>query len=212
MLKRLLIIAVMAFLSISSNFPQQNSSSHNPSLKIVEQHQDMLKIEWQNPEIVLDQVTVNDLSRYRLSFDQCNYIGSGGNYQIPYKRFSLGVPENAKVSCQLSEVVYESRENIVLPLISEPGRDKNGMSISVEPSGSQEQNFTEREVVEISDQVYFRDMPMVHIDFYPIRYDPVAKTIRIIKSATSSASLETGLPLVTHSDTSPSSSAISAIR
>ena len=184
MLKRFLMIAAMAFFSISSNFPHEGSLPQKVPLKIIEQNQEILKIDWQIPEIVTDQVEEKGQKSWRVSFDQCDFSALDGNYKLPFKRFSIGIPENATVSYELSDIVYETRNNIIVTMSSRPGRDKNGISITAEPSGISQQKFVDRAILEISDQVYFRDMPLVHISFYPVRYDPAAKNLRIIKSAT----------------------------
>ena len=51
-------------------------------------------------------------------------------------------------------------------------------------TGITQQKFVRKEPIEISEQVYFRDMPLVNITFYPIIYDPHARNLKIIKSAT----------------------------
>ena len=184
MLKRHLMIAAMAFFSISSTFPPEGSPSQKVPLKIIEQNQNTLRINWQIPGIVTDQTESNGQKSWRISFDQCDYTAIGEKYEIPFKRFSIGIPEDAVVSYELSNIIYETKNNIVVPLSSRPGRDKNGISINAAPSGVGQQEFADRAILEISEQVFFRDMPLVHISFYPVRYDPAAKNIRIIKSAT----------------------------
>ena len=70
MLKRHLMIAAMAFVSISSAFPPEGSPSQKIPLKVIEQNQDILRIDWQIPEIVTDQTESNGQKSWRVSFDQ----------------------------------------------------------------------------------------------------------------------------------------------
>jgi hypothetical protein len=179
---RLLIITVVAF--FSSNFLLNHSTPipRITPLQVIEQGQDFIHISWNLPDLQTTALTADGKSFVQTSFAGCNHSQLFGDFDLPFKSFLLGIPDKANVTYEISAIVTEVIEDIPLAPAASIGRDKNGISISSIVSAPFTP-LTTPSSLEISEQEYFRDLPLVNVNFYPIQYDPGRKELRIIKSA-----------------------------
>jgi hypothetical protein len=182
MRKRLSILTGVALFSAGILHLSYSADPPAEPLRVIKQAGDVLSLAWQMP--ALQKTSAGSEAFSRVSFTECDFSTSFGNFALPYKTFSVGIPANARISYEISDIIYETLTGIILapPLVR--GRDKNGLSIAVERSASEPLPSDVQPLIEISEQVLFRDLPLVHISFYPLHYDEAGRQLRVIKSAT----------------------------
>ncbi len=184
MRKQSVIFAIVTFFAFNFFLPANSSLSQKSSLIITQQKNDILRISWQIPAMEYADNTLSGKSFTKASFNGCSFEKSGDGYEIPIQNFLLGIPNGADVEYEISDIVYERKDNVSLLPFVRIGRDKNGISINEIDSNPSTEKYVPLPVIKISEQDYFRDMPIVRVTFHPIEYDASQKSLKIIKSAT----------------------------
>jgi hypothetical protein len=183
MRKRLLLIAVVAFFSYNFFLPQFPSEKQDISLKVVQFGKDFLNISWKIQDLNIATTRSNNSSISRITFDGYTFPQEVKGYEVPITSFLIGKPQNSKITFELSNIVYEVRDNVNLTPFARFGRDKNGISIIDNVLQSDVKDATVTPTIKALEQHFLRDLPVVQVEFYPIRYDPLSREVRIIKSA-----------------------------
>jgi hypothetical protein len=188
---RLAMIFVIALFSFS--FIQNATvpaALHNQSagLKVESYSDNTITLEWDIPAM---HYTATDGPYVLLDFSGCSYPTQPGKPQLPYYEFMLGIPPGAQIQASLGEVAYETVAEIVPVPVSIPGRDSQKISVNAREADSLDYNFLPVQVIDISPQQFFRDLAVVRIKFYPLRYEYATKTLTILKSAKINVSFST---------------------
>jgi hypothetical protein len=184
MRKRLLLIAVVAFFTYSFFLPQLSSENQTIPLKIIQFKDNSLNVSWKIQDLQVSEQESSGQKTSRVSFENHTFPQENGMYEIPITSFQLGIPDNSEITFELSDVVYELRENINLAPFARTGRDKHGISITDNSLDNKVVDVSPKPIIKVHDQHYFRDLPVVKVDFYPVQYDPGTKKLKIITSAT----------------------------
>jgi len=157
---------------------------NKPGLSVSSFNQNSIIINWQIDNFKISTYTVDANNFSYIKFTDAIYTDKIAKPEIPYKKFVLGVPDNAALNFSISNIQYENVENIVPVPVGTPIRDKSGIISAKRTADLSDYNFSPAQQIEISDQYYFRKMPMVRVKFYPVSYDYSSQTLKIIKSAT----------------------------
>jgi hypothetical protein len=184
MRKRLLLLAVVAFFSYNFFVPQSPSLLQDVPLKVIQSGSDFLVVSWKVQDLTLTHKQTDGLKASQVTFEGAVVPPATSGYMVPITSFRLGIPQNSRISCELSDIVYETKVNINLAPVSRIGRDKNGITISDQGITETLEDSMDRSIIQINNQEFFRDLPVVRIDFRPVQYDPVSKELKIIRSAT----------------------------
>ena len=55
--------------------------------------------------------------------------------------------------------------------VGKPFKEKSGIISLTRNKNSENYNFSPKEIIEFSEQNYFKDMPVVQVKFFPVTYD-----------------------------------------
>jgi len=183
MRKRLLLIAVVAFFSYNFFLLQIPPEEQSNSLKVLHFGSDFLNISWKIQNLKVKPSTTNGLIHSQVTFDGCSYPLSEQGYEIPMISFKIGVPGDAEITYELSNIVYEVKQQINLAPVKRIGRDKDGISIFDNAGKPTGESGAIQSPILIHEQQYFRDLPIVQVDLFPVQYDPTNGELKVIKSA-----------------------------
>jgi hypothetical protein len=183
MRKRLLLLLVIAFISSNFFLPQIPPSHQDVPLSVVRFSSDLLVLSWNIQNFKISQTHSNAFPISHITFDGSSLPPYKEGYETPIMSFLIGVPEHSEISFELTNIIYETMENVNLSPIEKIGRDKNGISIQDYRTMFSSVDTSPQPTIRINKQQYFRDLPVARIDFYPVHYDPTKKEVKIIKSA-----------------------------
>ena len=183
MRNRLLFLSVVAFFSTNFFLPQIRPVEQNEPLKVLRYGSDYLDISWKMQNLQIYHSTQNDTVYSHVIFDGSYVRQFENGYEIPMTSFKLGVPKEAKITYELSNITYEIKNQVNLAPLRRTGRDKNGISIFDDKRSSGYESGAGQLPLVIHGQQYFRDLPVVQIDFFPVQFDPVSSELKVIKSA-----------------------------
>ncbi len=176
-------IALFSFSFIQHSTSPISIHKQSDGLRIESYGENTLNLEWDIPVLQYTAVT-NVTNQYvMLDFLGCSFLTQPGKPQIPYYEFVLGIPPGAQIRASLSETIYETVPDILPVPVSIPGRDRQGISVNSGKIDSLDYNFLPLKVIDISEQQFFRDLAIVRIKFYPLRYEYATKTLSILRSA-----------------------------
>jgi len=178
-----LLIALIVIFSYNFTLPQVSPEKPEDPLKVLQFGSDFITISWNVKNLKIYRSTTNGITHSHVTFDGCSFLNTENNYQIPVMSFKLGVPEDSEITFELSDIIYEVKEQITLSPAKRIGRDKQGISIYSDGDMPDLNAPSNRSPIKIHDQHYFRDLPVVQVDFFPIHYDPVQRELKVIKSA-----------------------------
>lgn len=182
MVKRIIFAATILILSITV-FSQTFPKLHTTGLRISSFSQHEIILSWNLNKIQIEPVTIENNKFAYISFDNCNFVDDIGFPEIPYKKFNLGIPNNSSLQYSISNIKYEYISDVTPIPVAKPFRNSSGVISLFREKNDQNFDFMPSEIIDISEQEYFKDMPFVTINFYPITYDDKNKTIKYIKSA-----------------------------
>ena len=183
---RAAFIFAIALFFLSFTRPSDQSPPKNietPVLQIKSFSENTLVVEWNLSRLDLKAMTAQDKKYEIITFPGCRYLTAAGKPQIPYYEFVLGVPDGAHVQEILTATNYENIGGILPIPVSVPGRDQQGMSENFFPLDSLDYNFLPGRAIEISEQQYFRSMPVIRVKLYPLQYDFAKKNLTVLRSA-----------------------------
>lgn len=183
MRKRLLLIAVLAFFSYNFFLPQIPPEKQDVPLNIIQYGSDFLNLSWKIQDLNIYHSTTNGAPHSQVTFEGCSFPQTEEGYEVPIITFRLGIPKDAELTFELTNIIYEVKENINIAPVARIGRDKHGISISDRGVTPVSESAKVESIIRIYEQEYFRDLPVVRVDFHPLQYDPVNKALKVIKSA-----------------------------
>ncbi|TFH00263.1 MAG: hypothetical protein E4H13_07910, partial [Calditrichales bacterium] len=192
MSSRLAVIAVVCLLVYNFPVPAANSVQKNQPVSVLQLGPDEITLNWKTPAINMLPVSDEPSAPVRISFLQSDISTDFGDYGIPFRSFHIGIPDDAKISYTLSDISYKVINNITLAPAVYASKDENGLSVAVQTAIPEGKTFKNRVTLTISPQEYFRDLPLVQVDFYPVEYDAAAHELKIIQSATIRLKFEGG--------------------
>jgi hypothetical protein len=175
---RHIAICIFAILTVTN---QINASDLNLSVK--NHSNNIVNLRWHQDELILDTQMSGDQIYTHISFPSGSYPESPHKPAIPFKEFLLAVPDGAEISWNLSSVVQKEVMDVLPIPVVYPVRDKNNISTYETIIDKEDYNFLPQSQIEISEQLYFRNLPVVRVRFYPVTYDHNQKKIRFISQA-----------------------------
>ncbi len=181
------ILFLFAILLISKSLYSDNSR-----LSIQNQSASSVNLNWQLDKLDQFTETYDDQVYTRISFDNCAYSNSPKKPAIPVKEFLLAVPDGAEISWNISGVIENELSDILPIPIMFPVRDKKNVSVYNVEMDEKDYNFLPQSRIEISEQLYFRDMPVVRVRYYPVLYDYAQKKLRYTSKATITFAFKNG--------------------
>jgi peptidase C25-like protein/flagellar hook capping protein FlgD len=182
MVKRIIFAATILILSITT-FSQSTTELKFTGLKVSSFNQNEIIIKWNVTQIQINPVVIDNKEYSSISFEGCDFTDEIGLPEIPFKDITLGIPNNATLQYSLSNIKYETIENITPLPVGQPFRDKSGITSLIRRENKENYNFNPKEIIVFSQQEYFKDMPVVQVKYYPVSYDHTTNTIKYIKSA-----------------------------
>ena len=182
MTKRLIFVATILVLSISV-FAQSSTKLNFTGIDVSSYNYNEIFLKWKLNQLNLEKVLIENNEFFVINFEGCNYTDIISSPELPYKEFMIGIPNNSSLRYTLSNVKYETITDITPMPVGKPFKEKSGIISLTRNKNSENYNFNPKEIVEFSEQDYFKDMPVVQVKFFPVTYDANNKTIRYIKSA-----------------------------
>ncbi|MCK5033938.1 MAG: hypothetical protein KAS18_09900, partial [Calditrichia bacterium] len=146
-------------------------------------NQNEIILKWNLDQLQIEKVSIDYNEFSSIKFEGSNYTDSINLPEIPYKEFTLGVPNNSSFQYSISNIKYGTVTNVTPIPVGKPFREKSGIISITRNKNRENYNFSPKETVEFSDQHYFKDMPVVQVKFFPVTYNDNNKTIKYIKSA-----------------------------
>lgn len=192
MANKIRIAATIIFLTFTC-FSNTNTSNQNGSLKILSSNSTVLQMLWQLDEPIIFENLSGNTNYSIISFQGCNYTDEIGKPELPYKEIILGIPDGAKLRFSVSNLKYQTVNNLTPVPVGNPERDESGViSLSREIDG-EDYNFLPKNVIDISEQYFFKNMPVVKVKLYPVSYNYIDKSLKYIRSANISISFNGGM-------------------
>jgi len=191
MVKRIILAATILILSITT-FSQSIPKHNFNGLKVKSFSQNQIHLKWNIDNIHINDATIENYNFSSISFDECDFTDRIGLPEIPFKEFRIGTPDNADVQYSISNIQYETITNITPLPVGQPIRDKSGLISLIRNSNSGNYNFNPKELIEFSNQEYFKDLPFINAKFYPVSYDHSNNSIKYIKSADIQITIRSG--------------------
>jgi len=178
-------IFVVALILLSLNFisTYANSNQAVNNLQVSTVGAEQVQIAWQLQNLQISTLPHAGYTFSKISFDNCKYPWSPGKPAVPYLEFVLGIPQGADIQVSVSDIQYEYKDDILplpVPVIQ---KDKKGRSAYLHQMDQSLYQDMPGEIIYISEQQYFRSMPIVLIKFHPIHYNHASKSLKIIRSA-----------------------------
>ena len=186
---KIIIAVTFTLILLTPDLTYSKTSTNNPSLTVLSTNDYNLQLLWKLKDLEVAKTIIHKEMYSTIYFDGCNVTSTPGKPAIPYKELVLAVPEGAEIQYSLSGIQYEYIENTTPSPVPIPGRNEEGLSVFEYISDSLDYNFEPEGLIDISEQRYFRDLPIVHVSFYPISYDHAQKRLKIIRFTARSSSV-----------------------
>jgi hypothetical protein len=182
---RLGLIFACALIAISFGqfAPESSQNPAQSGLHVQSFTENSITLEWKIPTLELSPVPTGPTSFYSIDFAGGRYLAQPGKPRIPYYEFTLGVPDGAKIQGIVSQARYETRQDVIPMPVSVPGKDRRGISIDSVVFDSLNYDYAPAQILEVSEQYLFRDLPVVRIKFYPLRYQAGEKVLTVLQQA-----------------------------
>jgi hypothetical protein len=182
MAKRLIFVATILIFSITT-FSQSSPKSNFTGIEVSSFNQNDIFLKWNLNQLNLEKTLIDNNEFSVINFEGCNFTDIISSPELPYQEFKIGIPNNSSLRHILSNVKYETITNVTPIPVGKPFKEKSGIISLTRNKNSENYNFSPKEIIEFSEQSYFKDMPVVQVKFFPVTYDANNKTIRYIKSA-----------------------------
>ena len=151
-----------------------------PDVKIIEQTQHRLVIDWTPQNFRLNEITINGKVFKRPVFGLAVSQGKPGEPDIPWRNFTIGKPINSNVRVTILETDNQSFSDINIAPIPIIGKDKKNISEFIY---SKDAAFYQTSQSYPSQQLYhsdggkFRDIAIEKIQISPFRYSASSRTL-----------------------------------
>jgi hypothetical protein len=175
-LRKMFMAAWLSFISLVPSF--------SSDLSIISYTTNSVQINWNLSGLEIVDYPVKDVLYKSVKINNALYVNNPGKPKIPYRSFILAIPEGAKVTCTLEITESETMVDILPEPIVTPKRDRSNMIYYDFIVDIADYNFIPVHTIELSAQQYFRSMPVIRVNFFPISYNHRDKTIKIIRNAT----------------------------
>ncbi len=142
-----------------------------------------LVINWKMQDLQIKTVRVDRNEYQQVSFANSAVFAREGASEIPYREFVVGVPQGAKISANVQVLSERTIPDVNLVPIFVPGRTRDGVSVYIQSDENTNRSFSLPGRITISEQQYFRDMPIVRIKYFPVFYDYPGKKLNVVTSA-----------------------------
>ena len=152
------------------------------NFKILSSSDNQLTISFEPTNWKIDSIQTNNTTMQRFAFLHSSSSGIAGQYDIPQRQVTIGIPQGATISTQLVDSKVEILKNINLAVQPEMVKNEN---MYVEQYSTQNVPITtNHDIVEASEPQFFRSQQTISLLFQPLEYNSETKTLRKYTSMT----------------------------
>lgn len=129
-------------------------------------------------EITFSMETVD---RQDYSFPEAVWLSNIGEPNLPSVFYRIGIPQHADVEVTVLESREEIIENITIEPVKHLGIYELPFLDTIDTYGDayKKSEFFPRDIVELSEPAYYRDIYTVEVRLNPVRYNPVSRKLKI---------------------------------
>jgi len=151
--------------------------SEKPNLRILEQSETDLLLEFTLPVLSVQSLEAENETFHFLAFEDGAMEGEEGQPMLPIYSRLIHIPDRAGVSFEVIAVETE-RLSGLRPFPMQP---EVSDAFVIDRAAYTEEGLTAKPLVNIGAPALARDLRVVPITIAPVRYDPAAATIEVVK-------------------------------
>ncbi len=125
--------------------------------------------------------SIETLDRHNYSFPEAVWLNNIGEPNLPSVFYRIGIPQDADVEVTVLENREEMIENITIEPVKHVGIYEAPFLDTIDAYGNKyrESEFFPRDMIEVSEPAYYRDIYTVAVRLNPVRYNPVSRKLRV---------------------------------
>lgn len=124
------------------------------------------------------------LERQDYPFPEAVWVHEIGEPNLPCVIYKIGIPQDSDIELTILENREETVRDITIEPVKHLGIYEPPFPETIEIHGKvyDEDQFFPRALVELTEPAYFRDLYTVEVRLNPIRYNPVARALKVSRS------------------------------
>jgi len=181
-MKLMMFFLLSVFFFLFGNFIYAAPAAASyPDVKIIKSTDQSLVLEFNMQDFRLLDEGDSEKKYMRPSFAGARYNPRPGEPMLPYRVIKIGIPQNGKPAARVISKEVRSMNVSLLPG-PVPARDESGLytykNEADEAVYQSNMNFP-RDIISVSEPVYFRDQRMIELKITPMQYNPASALLNV---------------------------------